>query len=149
MNSSKAGHWHPGIAEGNSHEEIRYGEGRVLAYEIIGTVGKYNLVDVRLEILPPHSEAYEVAEQWVIPGDAQSYLQVGVRIPVGITSQSVDFVDPLFGNVSRAVSKPTDELSQIISALFPEATEGMAITDADRRILWVNETLEKTCGYRL
>jgi PAS domain S-box-containing protein len=25
----------------------------------------------------------------------------------------------------------------------------MAITDADRRILWVNETLEKACGYSL
>jgi PAS domain S-box-containing protein len=33
--------------------------------------------------------------------------------------------------------------------LFPQNAEDMAITDADRRILWVNETLEKTCGYRL
>src|SRR5271165_6867457 len=105
-------------AEGYSlHEEVRYGEGRVLAYEIIGTVGKFNLVGVRLEVVPPQGEKYEMTEQWVIPGDAQSYLQIGVRIPVGITSQGVDFVDPLFGNVSRAISKPTDELSQIISTL--------------------------------
>lgn len=149
MNKPDAQREQSGAGEGGSHEEIRYGEGRVLAYEIIGTVGKLNLVGVRLEVLPPQSEAYEITEQWVIPGDAQSYLQVGVRIPVGITSHSVDFVDPLFGNVSRAVSSPTDELSQIISTLFPQAAEGMAITDADRRILWVNETLEKDSGYRL
>jgi PAS domain S-box-containing protein len=138
-----------GAEEGSTHGEIRYGEGRVLDYEIIGTVGKFNLVGVRLQILPPQCEAYEIAEQWVIPGDAQSYLQIGVRIPVGITSHGVDFVDPLFGNVSRAVSKPTDELSQIISTLFPQTAEAMAITDADRRILWANETLEKISGYRL
>ena len=137
------------VADDNLHDEIRYGEGRVLAYEIIGKVGKFNLVGVRLEVVPPQGQTYELTEQWVIPDDAQSYLQVGVRIPVGITSQGVDFVDPLFGNVSRAVSKPTDELSQIISAVFHQTAETMAITDANRRILWVNETLEKTCGYRL
>jgi PAS domain S-box-containing protein len=137
-------------AEGYSlHEEIRYGEGRVLEYEIIGTVGKFNLVGVRLEVVPPQGEMYEMREQWVIPGDAQSYLQVGLRIPVGITADGVDFVDPLFGNVNRAISKPTDELSQIVSTLFSRAAESMAITDADRRILWVNETLEKACGYSL
>jgi PAS domain S-box-containing protein len=136
-------------AEGSLEESIRYGEARVLACETIGTVGKLNVVGVRLEIVSPVGETYEMAEQWIIPGDAQSCLQVGVRIPVGLTSQGVDFVDPLFGNVSRAVSKPTDELSQIISTLFPQTAEGMAITDADRRILWVNESLEKTCGYRL
>ena len=135
-------------AEGYSlHEEIRYGEGRVLEYEIIGTVGKFNLVGVRLEVVPPQGEMYEMTEQWVIPGDAQSYLQVGLRIPVGITADGVDFVDPLFGNVNRAISKPTDELSQIVSTLFSRAAESMAITDADRRILWVNETLERACGY--
>ena len=129
------------------HEEIRYGEGRVLEYEIIGTVGKFNLVGVRLEVVPPQGEMYEMTEQWVIPGDAQSYLQVGLRIPVGITPDGIDFVDPLFGNVNRAISKPTDELSQIVSTLFSRAAESMAITDADRRILWVNETLERACGY--
>jgi len=129
--------------------EIRYGEGRILDYEVIGTVGKYNLVDVRLEIVPPQGEVYEIAEQWVMPVEAQAYLQIGLRIPVGITADSVDFVDRIFGNVSRAVSKPTDELSQIVSMLFPQNAEDMAITDADRRILWVNETVEKTCGYRL
>jgi PAS domain S-box-containing protein len=138
-----------GAADGTLPGEIRYGEGRVLAYEVIGTVGKLNLVDVRLEVLHPQGEANQLTEQWVIPGDAQSYLQVGVRIPVGITSQGVDFVDPLFGNVSRAVSRPTDELSQIISALFAQTTEYMAIVDANRRILWVNETYEKTSGYSL
>jgi PAS domain S-box-containing protein len=136
-------------ATGGLIEEIRYGEARVLAYEIIGKVGKFNLMAVRLEVVPPQAQAYEMTEQWVIPDDAQSYLQVGVRIPVGITSQGVDFVDPLFGNVSRAVSKPTDELSQIISAVFHQTAETMAITDADRRILWVNETFEKISGYRL
>jgi PAS domain S-box-containing protein len=149
MNSPDAERTQSGAAEVSSHGEIRYGEGRVLAYEIIGTIGKFNLVSVRLEVLPPQGEAYEMTEQWVIPDDAQLYLQVGVRIPVGITSQGVDFVDPLFGNVSRAVSKPTDKLSQIITTLFPRDAEGMAITDADRRILWINETLEKTSGYRL
>jgi PAS domain S-box-containing protein len=138
-----------GAAEGTLPGEIRYGEGRVLAYEVIGTVGKLNLVDVRLEVLRPQGEANQLTEQWVIPGDAQSYLQVGVRIPVGITPQGVDFVDPLFGNVSRAVSRPTDELSQIISALFAQTAESMVIVDANRRILWVNETYEKTSGYRL
>jgi PAS domain S-box-containing protein len=147
MNSPDAESKHS--SEGSLDQEIRFGEGRVLAYEIIGTVGKFNLVDVRLEIVPPQAEAYEMTEQWVIPDDAQVFLQVGVRIPVGITPHGVDFVDPLFGNVSRAVSKPTDELSQIISTLFPATAEGMAITDADRRILWVNESLEKSCGYSL
>jgi len=99
--------------------------------------------------LPPQGEAFDLTEQWVLPGDAQSYLQIGVRIPAGITSHGVDFVDPLFGNVSRAVSKPTDELSQIISTLFAQTAESMAIIDANRRILWVNETYEKTCGYSL
>lgn len=130
-------------------EDIRYGEGRVLAYEIIGRVGKFNLVSVRLEIVPPQGQAYEMTEQWVIPEDTQSYLQVGVRIPVGITFHGVDFVDPLFGNVSRAVTRPTDELSQIMSALFHGTAETMAITDANRRILWVNEAFEKTCGYKM
>jgi PAS domain S-box-containing protein len=149
MNSSELEREQSGAAESSLPGEIRYGEGRVLAYEIIGTVGKFNLVSVRLEIVPPQSEAYEVTEQWVIPDDAQSYLQVGVRIPVGITSHGIDFVDPLFGNVSRAVSKPTDELSQIIATLFPQTAESMAITDADRRILWANGALEKSCGYSL
>jgi PAS domain S-box-containing protein len=149
MNSRDAERKQSEAAEDSLRGEIRYGEGRVLAYEIIGTVGKLNLVDVRLEVLPPQGEARELTEQWVIPGDAQSYLQVGLRIPVGITSHGVDFVDPLFGNVSRAVSKPTDELSQIISTLFVQTAESMAITDANRRILWVNETFEKTCGYSL
>ena len=149
MNSPDPEREQSGAPEGSLPGEIRYGEGRVLAYEIIGTVGKLNLVDVRLEVLPPRGEAYELTEQWVIPGDAQSYLQIGVRIPVGITPHGVDFVDPLFGNVSRAVSKPTDELSQIISTLFAQTAESMAIVDANRRILWVNETYEKTCGYRL
>ena len=149
MNSLDAQREQSGVAESSLHQEIRYGEGRVIEYEIIGTVGRFNLVDVRLEIMPPEGETYELTEQWVIPGDAQSYLQVGVRIPVGITPQGVDFVDPLFGNVSRAVSKPTDELSQIISTLFPRTAEGMAIIDADRRILWANETVQKDCGYSL
>ena len=149
MNSPDAERKQPEGAEGSLHGEIRYGEGRVLAYEIIGIVGKLNLVDVRLEILPPQGEPYELTEQWVMPGDAQSYLQIGVRIPVGLTSQGVDFVDPLFGNVSRAVSKPVDELSQIISTLFVQTAESMAIIDANRRILWVNETFEKTSGYSL
>ena len=149
MNSLDAQREQSGVAESSLHQEIRYGEGRVIEYEIIGTVGRFNLVDVRLEIMPPEGETYELTEQWVIPGDSQSYLQVGVRIPVGITPQGVDFVDPLFGNVSRAVSKPTDELSQIISTLFPRAAEGMAILDADRRILWANETVQKNCGYSL
>ena len=149
MNSPDAEREQSEATEGSLHAEIRYGEGRVLAYEIIGTVGKLNLVDARIEVLPPQGEAYELTEQWVIPGDAQSYLHVGVRIPVGITPHGVDFVDPLFGNVSRAVSKPTDELSQIISTLFAQTTESMAITDANRRILWVNETYEKTSGYSL
>jgi PAS domain S-box-containing protein len=130
-------------------DQVRYGEGRVLDYEVIGTVGKYNLVDVRLEIVPPQGEIYEMAEQWVMPGEAQAYLQIGLRIPVAITADSVDFVDRIFGSVSRAASKPTDGLSQIVSMLVPQNAEDMAITDADRRILWVNETLEKTCGYRL
>jgi PAS domain S-box-containing protein len=130
-------------------EEIRYGEGRVLEYETIGTLGKFNLVGVKLEIMPPQGEMYEMTEQWVIPGDAQSYLQVGLRIPVGITVDGIDFVDPLFGNVSRAVSRSADELSQIVSTLFPRAAESMAITEADRRILWVNETLEENSGYSL
>src|SRR6202162_1342926 len=149
MNSLDEPREQSGVAESSLHQEIRYGEGRVIEYEIIGTVGRFNLVDVRLEIMPPEGETYELTEQWVIPGDAQSYLQVGVRIPVGITPQGVDFVDPLFGNVSRAVSKPTDELSQIISTLCPPAAEGMAIIDADRRILWANETVQKDCGYSL
>jgi PAS domain S-box-containing protein len=149
MNSPEVEREKSGAAQRGLSEEIRYGEGRVLDYEVIGTVGKFDLVDVRLEIVPPQGEIYEMAEQWVIPGEAQAYLQVGLRIPVGITAQSVDFVDPLFGNVSRAVSKPTDELSQIVSTLFPQTAEGMAITDADRRILWVNEALENSCGYRL
>jgi PAS domain S-box-containing protein len=149
MNSPDAKREQSGAAEGSLPGEIRYGEGRVLAYEVIGTVGKLNLVDVRLEVLRPQGEATQLTEQWVIPGDAQSYLQVGVRVPVGITSQGVDFVDPLFGNVSRAVSRPTDELSQIISTLFAQTAESMAIVDANRRILWVNETYEKTSGYRL
>jgi PAS domain S-box-containing protein len=149
MNSPDAERGQPGAAEGSLPGEIRYGEGRVLAYEVIGTVGKLNLVDVRLEVLPPQGETYELTEQWVIPGDAQSYLQVGVRIPVGITPQSIDFVDPLFGNVSRALPKPADELTQIISTLFAQTAESMAIIDANRRILWVNETYAKTCGYSL
>jgi PAS domain S-box-containing protein len=149
MNSRDTEHDRSRAAQRSSHAEIRYGEGRVLEYQVIGTVGKLNLVDVRIEIVPPQGDIYEMAEQWVIPGDAGAYLQVGVRIPVGITGEGVDFVDPLFGNVNRAVSKPMDELSQIVSMLFPQASESMAITDADRRILWVNETLEKTCGYRL
>jgi hypothetical protein len=74
MNSPDAKRERSGAAQGGVHEEIRYGEGRVLEYEIIGTVGKLNLVAVRLEVLPPQGEAYEMAEQWVIPGDAQSYL---------------------------------------------------------------------------
>jgi PAS domain S-box-containing protein len=130
-------------------EDIRYGEAKVLAYEVIGKVGKFNLVGVNLEVAAPQKDGYEITEQWVIPGDAQAYLQVGVRIPVGITSHGVDFVDPLFGNVSRAVSRPTDQLGQIISTLFPQTAEAMAITDADRRILWVNEALEKSSGYSL
>jgi PAS domain S-box-containing protein len=149
MNRPEVEHGQSRAGLSSFHEEIRYGEGRVLKYELIGTVGKFNLVDVSLEIVPPQGEIYEMAEQWVIPGDAQIHLQVGLRIPVGITTEGVDFVDPLFGNVSRAVSKPTDELSQIVSMLFPQAAESMAITDVDRRILWVNETLEKTCGYHL
>src|SRR5271166_1026743 len=149
MNSLDPEREQSGAPEGSSPGEIRYGEGRVLAFEVIGTVGKLNLVDVRLEVLRPQGEASELTEQWVIPGDAQSYLQVGVRIPVGITLHGVDFVDPLFGNVSRAVTKPTDELSQIISALSHGTAETMAITDANRRILWVNEAFEKTCGYKM
>src|ERR1700722_18544734 len=149
MNSTDADREQTGKATASFHEEVRYGEGRVLEYEIIGTVGKFSLVDVRLEIVPPQRETYEITEQWVIPGDAHSYLQVGIRIPVGITSRGVDLVDPLFGNVSRAVSKPPNELSQIILTLFPQTAEGMAITDADRRILWVNETLENDSGYSL
>jgi hypothetical protein len=74
MNSADAKREEPGAAQGGVHEEIRYGEGRVLECENIGTVGKLNLVAVRLEVLPPQGEAYEIAEQWVIPGDAQSYL---------------------------------------------------------------------------
>src|SRR6202051_1111670 len=149
MNSPDAEREQPGVAEGSLHGEIRYGEGRVLEYEIIGTVGKLNLVAVRLEVLPPQGEAYEMAEQWVIPGDAQSYLQVVLRMPVGITADSVDFVDPLFGNVSRAVAGPTDELGQIVALLFPQTAESMAITDSDRRILWVNKVLEEISGYTL
>jgi PAS domain S-box-containing protein len=147
MNGSDAEHVWSGAEEGRPHQEIRYGEARLLEYEIMATVGKCNLVAVRLEVVPPKGEIYEIREQWVVPWDAQSYLQVGLRIPVGITAHSVDFVDPHFGNISRAGSKPTDQLSQIISTLFPRAAEGMAITDAERRILWVNETLEKNCGY--
>jgi PAS domain S-box-containing protein len=149
MNSPEVERDQSRAARSGLPDEIRYGEGKVLGYEVIGTVGKYNLVDVRLEIVPPQGEVYEMAEQWVMPGEAQAYLQIGLRIPVGITADGVDFVDPIFGNVSRAVSKPTDELSQIVSMLLPQNAEDMAITDADRRILWVNETLEKTCGYRL
>src|SRR5580700_2112584 len=117
MNSPDPEREQSGAPEGSLPGEIRYGEGRVLAYEIIGTVGKLNLVDVRLEVSPPQGETYEITEQWVIPGDAQSYLHVGLRMPVGITADSVDFVDPLFGNVSRAVAKPTDELGQIVALL--------------------------------
>jgi PAS domain S-box-containing protein len=149
MNSPELERDLPRAARSGLPDEIRYGEGRILDYEVIGTVGKYNLVDVRLEIVPPEGKIYEIAEQWVMPGEAQAYLQIGLRIPVGITADSVDFVDRIFGNVSRAISKPTDELSQIVSMLFPQNAEDMAITDADRRILWVNETVEKTCGYRL
>jgi PAS domain S-box-containing protein len=149
MNSPELERDQSRVAPSGLPDEIRYGEGRVLGYEVFGTVGKYHLVDVRLEIVPPSGEIYEVEEQWVMPGEVQAYLQIGLRIPVGITADSVDFVDPVFGNVSRAVSKPTEELSQIVSMLFPQNAEDMAITDADRRILWVNEALEKTCGYRL
>src|SRR5580704_12477309 len=67
------------LAEGNPEESIRYGEARVLACETIGTVGKLNVVGVRLEIVSPVGETYEMAEQWIIPGDAQSCLQVGVE----------------------------------------------------------------------
>jgi PAS domain S-box-containing protein len=149
MNSPEVEREQSRVAQRGLLEEIRYGEGRVLGYEVIGTVGKFNLVDVRLEIVPPQGEIYQMAEQWVIPGEAQAYLQIGLRIPVGITAESVEFVDPLFGGVSRAGSKPTDGLNQIVSTLFPQTAEGMAITDANRRILWVNETLENSCGYRL
>ena len=107
MNSTSAKREGSGTAPGGAHEEIRYGEGKVLEYESIGTIGKLNLVAVRLEVLPPQGEPYEIAEQWVVPGDAQSYLQVGLRMPIGITADSVDFVDPLFGNVSRAIARPT------------------------------------------
>jgi PAS domain S-box-containing protein len=149
MNSTSAKREGFGTAPNGAHEEIRYGEGRVLEYEIIGTIGKLNLVAVRLEVLPPQGDPYEIAEQWVIPGNAQTYLQVGLRMPIGITADSVDFVDPLFGNVSRAVARPTDELGQIVAMLFPRTAESMAITDADRRILWVNKVLEEICGYSL
>jgi PAS domain S-box-containing protein len=149
MNSHDIEREQSGAVEGSADEEVRFGEGRVLAYEIIGAVGKFNLVDVKLEIVPPQGEIYQLTEQWVIPGDTQSYLQVGIRIPVGITSRGVDFVDPLFGNVSRAVAKPSDELSQIICTLFPQTADGMAIIDADRRILWANETMQKDSGYSL
>jgi PAS domain S-box-containing protein len=149
MNTFNAEHELSKVARSNSLGVIRYGEGRILECEIVGTVGKINLVDVRLEVIPPQGEIYEITEQWVIPGDVQSHLQIGVRIPVGITHDGVDFVDPLFGNVRRAAAKPSDELSQIVSTLFPHPTESMAITDADRRILWVNEALEKDCGYSL
>ena len=149
MNSHDVERDHSRAGDGSLDEEVRYGEGRVLAYEIIGAVGKFNLVDVKLEIVPPQGEIYQLTEQWVIPGGAQSYLQVGIRIPVGITSHSVDFVDPLFGNVNRAVSKPSDELSQIICTLFPQTADGMAIIDADRRILWANERLQINSGYSL
>ena len=30
--------------------------------------------------------------------------------------------------------------------LFPRTAESMAITDADRRILWVNKVLKEICG---
>jgi PAS domain S-box-containing protein len=150
MNHPKAAEREQSTSEPSSlNEEIRYGEGRVLEYETIGKLGKFNLVGVRLEILPPEGEAYRVTEQWVMPEDTQSYLQVGLRIPVGITVDGIDFVDPLFGNVSRAVSRSADELSQIVSTLFPRTSESMAITDADRRILWVNEVLEENSGFSL
>jgi len=149
MNSVGAEREESGAAQDGAHQEIRYGEGRVLEYEIIGTVGKLNLVDVRLEVAPPQGETYEMTEQWVIPGDAQSYLHVGLRMPVGITADSVDFVNPLFGNVSRTAAKPVDELGQIVAMLFPQTAESMAITDSDRRILWVNKVLEEISGYTL
>jgi hypothetical protein len=87
MNSVGAEREGSGATQAGAHQEIRYGEGRVLAYEIIGTVGKLNLVDVRLEVSPPQGETYEITEQWVIPGDAPSYLHVGLRMPVGITAE--------------------------------------------------------------
>src|SRR6202035_3724699 len=99
MNSSNAERGLSKVVTSNSYGEIRYGDGRILECEIVGTVGKINLVDVRLEVIPPQGEIYEITEQWVIPGDVQSHLQIGVRIPVGITHDGVDFVDPLFGNV--------------------------------------------------
>ncbi len=53
MNSPDAEHEWSGAEEDSPHQEIRYGEARLLEYEIMATVGKCHLVGVRLEVVPP------------------------------------------------------------------------------------------------